>query len=135
MYIYETQIRVRYNETDRMGYLHHSIYAAYFEIARTEMMRNLGITYRDLEDSGIILPVYELNISFRQPAFYDDELTVKSILTMIPVIRLIIKYEVFNHDRQILCTATSTNVFVNALNRKPVRAPETVLEKFNPFFD
>jgi len=117
-----------------MGYLHHSVYASYFEIARTEMMRNLGISYKELEDSGIILPVYALNISFRQPAFYDDVLTVKSMLTMLPVVKLIIEYEVLNQDRLIICTATSTNVFVSVSSRKPVRAPETLIQKFNGFF-
>ncbi|HJX70366.1 MAG TPA: thioesterase family protein [Bacteroidales bacterium] len=135
MYSYETKIRVRYNETDRMGYLHHSVYVAYFEVARTEMMRSLGTSYKELEDSGILLPVYALNISYRQPAFYDDELTVKSTLAMLPVVKLIIEYEVLNPDKQVICTATSTNVFVSALSRKPVRAPETFLEKFNKFFD
>jgi acyl-CoA thioester hydrolase len=135
MYSYETKIRVRYNETDRMGYLHHSVYVAYFEVARTEMMRNMGITYKEMEDSGILLPVYALDISFKQPAFYDDVLTIKSVLTKIPVIRLIIEYEVFNHDGQVICTATSTNVFVSAQNRKPVKAPEAFLEKFNAFFE
>lgn len=135
MYSYETIIRVRYNETDRMGYLHHSVYASYFEIARTEMMRNLGISYKEMEDSGILLPVYALNISFRQPAFYDDKLTVKSMLTMLPVVKLIIEYEVINQNRQLICTATSTNVFINASNRKPIRAPESMIQKFNGFFE
>ncbi len=135
MYSYETIIRVRYNETDRMGYLHHSVYASYFEIARTEMMRNLGISYRELEDSGILLPVYALTINYRQPAFYDDELTIKSMLTMLPVIRLIVEYEVFNQDRKLICTATSTNVFISTSSRKPVRAPETLIQKFSGFFD
>jgi acyl-CoA thioester hydrolase len=135
MYSYETIIRVRYNETDRMGYLHHSVYASYFEIARTEMMRNLGISYKEMEDSGILLPVYALNISFRQPAFYDDNLTVKSMLTMLPVVKLIIEYEVINQNRQLICTATSTNVFISASSRKPIRAPESLIQKFNGFFD
>lgn len=135
MYSYETKIRIRYNETDRMGYLHHSVYVTYFEVARTEMMRNMGITYKEMEDSGILMPVYALDISYKQPAFYDDVLTIKSTLTKIPVVRLIIEYEVFNHDRQVICTATSTNVFVNEQNGKPVKAPEAFLEKFNAFFD
>lgn len=133
MYSYDTKIRVRYNETDRMGYLHHSVYVAYFEVARTEMMRNMGITYKEMEDSGILLPVYALDISFKQPAFYDDVLTIKSMLTKIPVTKLIIEYEVINPDRQVICTATSTNAFVSAIRRKPVRAPEEFLKKFDEF--
>jgi len=133
MYSYDTKIRVRYNETDRMGYLHHSVYVAYFEVARTEMMRNMGITYKEMEDSGILLPVYALDISFQQPAFYDDVLTIKSMLTKIPVTKLIIEYEVINPDRQVICTATSTNAFVSAIRRKPVRAPEEFLKKFDEF--
>lgn len=135
MYSHETVIRVRYNETDRMGYLHHAVYACYFEIARTEMLRNLGTSYKELEDSGILLPVYALNINYKQPAFYDDELTVKSMMKMLPVVRLIIEYEVVNQDKQILCTATSTNVFISTLSRKPVRAPETFIQRFSGFFN
>jgi acyl-CoA thioester hydrolase len=134
MYTYETKIRVRYNETDRMGYLHHSVYAIYFEIARTEMLRNLATSYKQLEDSGILLPVYSLNINYKAPALYDDELSVTSLLTMLPVVKLIIEYEVVNQEKQIICTATSTNVFISAQTRKPVRAPESFLEKFNEFF-
>ncbi len=134
MYSFETVIRVRYNETDRMGYLHHAVYATYFEIARTEMLRNLGTSYRELEDSGILLPVYTLNINYKHPAFYDDELKVKAMLAMLPVIKLIIEYEVSNQDKQIICTATSTNVFISASSRKPVRAPETFIQRFNGLF-
>lgn len=135
MYSYDTVIRVRYNETDRMGYLHHAVYAYYLEVARTEMLRNLGTSYKELEDSGILLPVYSLQINYRQPAFYDDELTVRSKLAMLPVIKLIIEYEVFNHTRQILSTATSINVFISAATRKPVRAPESFIQRFSRFFD
>jgi acyl-CoA thioester hydrolase len=132
---YETIIRVRYSETDRMGYLHHAAYANYFEIARTEMLRSLGTSYKELEDSGILLPVYALNIRYRQPAFYDDELIVKSLMAMLPVVKLIIEYEVINQNKQVICTANSTNVFVNAVSRKPVRAPEIFIKKFNGFFN
>lgn len=130
----ETKIRVRYDEADRMGYLHHAVYAVYLEIARTEMLRDLGTSYRELEDKGILLPVYSLTINYKLPAFYDDELTIISNLKMLPVVKLIIDYEILNQEERIICTASSANVFINASNRKPVRAPEVFLEKFNSFF-
>lgn len=135
MYSVDTKIRVRYNETDRMGYLHHSFYPVYFEIARTEMLRSIGSTYKLMEDSGIIMPVYSLNVEYKAPAFYDETLTVKSVMKELPVVRLIINYEILNENESIICTGTTTNVFVNAETRKPMRVPEDILSLFNKFVD
>ncbi|MBN2612923.1 MAG: acyl-CoA thioesterase [Bacteroidales bacterium] len=135
MVTFEIKIRVRYNETDRMGYLHHGVYPVYLEIARTEMLRSLGTSYRQLEDSGILLPVYSLNIDFKLPAFYDDELTVTCEMKMLPVVKLIIGYNVYNQNGQSICTANSVNAFVNSQTRKPIRAPESFLKKFEQYFD
>ncbi|MFO7658313.1 MAG: thioesterase family protein [Bacteroidales bacterium] len=135
MLTFETKIRVRYNETDRMGYVHHGVYPAYLEIARTEMLRSLGISYKELEDSGILLPVYSLSFDYKYPAFYDDELIVSCEMNMIPVVKLIIGYNVLNQNGQHICTAKSVNAFVNAQTRKPIRAPGLFLKKFEPYFE
>ena len=84
MYSTENKIRVRYAETDRMGYVYYGNYAQYFEVARVEMLRNLGISYKSLEDSGVILPVIDFTIKYIKPAFYDDFLTVKITLKQMP---------------------------------------------------
>ncbi len=135
MLISESRIRVRYNETDRMGYLHHGVYPVYLEIARTEMLRNLGTSYKELEDNGILLPVYSLSLNYKSPAFYDDELNITSSLTMLPVVKLIIDYNISDVNHKTICTATSINVFINAQTRKAIRAPETFLQKFEQFFN
>ncbi len=78
MFVTETQMRVRYAETDRMGYAYYGNYATYFEVARVEALRELGMSYRELEDSGILLPVRDLHIKYHKPAYYDDLLTIKT---------------------------------------------------------
>jgi acyl-CoA thioester hydrolase len=135
MYSFKTKIRVRYNETDKMGYLHHGCYPAYFEIARTEMLRHLGTNYLEIENSGIFMPIYELHINYRLPAFYDEELMVTSEISFFPVVRLVINYKIHNEKEHLICEASSTNVYVSAKTRKPVRAPEYLLKLFSPFFN
>ncbi len=135
MYMYDTTIRVRYNETDRMGYLHHGYYPIYFEIARTEMLRSVGTTYRLMEDNGIVMPVYSLRVDYKLPAFYDELLTIRSVITELPVIRLNIEYEVYNEMEIMICTGATTNVFVNGKTRKPIRATEEILERFAEYFN
>src|SRR6185503_5026559 len=96
MFISEVKIRVRYGETDRMGYAYYGNYAEYFEVARVESLRELGMNYKDLEDSGIILPVYTFNVKYMKPAFYDDLLTIKCFIKELPKTRLLFHYETYN---------------------------------------
>ena len=124
---HETKIRVRYAEADRMGYVYYGNYAMYFETARTEMLRSLGFTYKGWEDSGLILPVRELNIRYYSPAFYDDLLTVHTVLTEVPAARITFHHEVYNEDGVQLCSGKIVLVFVSAETRRPTRAPEEFL--------
>ena len=126
-FAHETKIRVRYAEADRMGYVYYGNYAMYFEAARTEMLRFLGYTYKGWEDSGLILPVRELNIRYHSPAFYDDLLTVHTVLTEVPAARITFHHEVYNQDGVKICTGKIVLVFVNAETRRPTRAPEEFL--------
>jgi len=130
---FETNIRVRYNETDRMGYLHHSYYAVYFEIARTEMLRNIGVSYRELEEKGILLPVYKLLIEYKKPAFYDDILTIRITMNKLPEVKLELDYEIYK-DKNLICKANSINVFVSTITRKPVKIPENLYNLFLKYF-
>lgn len=134
MYFFETRIRVRYGETDRMGYLYYGNYAEYFEVSRTEMFRSLGMNYREMEDQGIILPVRNLKIEYRQPALYDDLLLVRSCLKRIPVSKLDIDYEIFNEQNKLLCTGNTILVFVDAKTRKLKRAPKFFLDALGKYF-
>ena len=98
MYINETQIRVRYCETDRMGYLHHGHFIDYFEVGRTELLRSLGLSYREMEDNGVVLPVINLDIRYMAPAYYDELLTVKTFLKEKPLVKLLLGYEIYNEQ-------------------------------------
>ncbi|MBN2347281.1 MAG: acyl-CoA thioesterase [Bacteroidales bacterium] len=134
MYSFTTKVRVRYNETDRMGYLHHGVYPAYFEIGRTEMLRSLGMSYREMEDDGIVLPVSNLNIQYISPAYYDDVLIINTIIKQKPTVRLVFEYEVTNDSGKLVCQGETTLVFVNAITRKPTRAPQSFMERMEQYF-
>jgi len=124
---HETQIRVRYAEADRMGYVYYGNYAMYFETARTEMLRSLGYTYKGWEDSGLILPVREFNIRYHSPAFYDDLLSIHTIIRERPAVRITFHHEVYNEEGVKLCTGSLVLVFIDAKSRRPRQAPEEFL--------
>lgn len=133
MYSAELKVRVRYSETDRMGYVYYGNYAQYYEIGRVETFRSLGFTYKELEDSGINLPVLDLKIKYIKPAVYDDLLTVKTTITQMPEIRIHFKYEISNEE-EILNVAETTLVFFNTQKRKPCTVPDWMRLKLQPFF-
>lgn len=134
MYCTETLIRVRYGETDRMGYLYYGHYPEYFEVARTDMIRSLGISYKEMEDMGIILPVRNLNIAYKIPALYDEQLLVKACLKELPEVKLNINYEILNQKQELICTGNTVLVFVDAASRKLRRAPDFFLEAVRKYF-
>ena len=125
--------RVRYGETDQMSYVYHGNYAQYFEMGRIEWLRNLGISYKEMEESGIILPVISLNINFLISAKYDDLLSLKTTLVKKPTARIEFAYELHNEANELLTTATAVLAFVNATNGKPMRVPDFLSEKIENF--
>lgn len=127
MYTTETNIRVRYGETDQMGYAYYANYALYFEVGRTEMLRSLGFTYREWEEKGILLPVKSLSIDYISPARYDDLLTIRTTVIELPSARITFGYEVLNEKKQLICTGRTVLVFVDAASRRPSRPPESFL--------
>ena len=136
MYVAETQIRVRYAETDQMGVVYHSHYFQYFEVARAECIRDLGFTYADMEKNGIIMPVVEVQCKYLRPALYDDLLTIKTILKQLPEDHKITFYEeVYNEKKELLATGHVLLFFMNAATRKRARLPEALYQKIKPFFD
>ena len=131
----EVEIRVRYGEVDRMGYLHHGNYALYLEIGRTELIREIGLSYRDMEDQGVLLPVRNLAINYKQAALYDDVVMVRTTLSKRPAVKVIFDYTMHNQQGDLLCDARTTLVFVDAASRKPMRAPAFFNKLMDAYFD
>ena len=134
MYHSELAIRVRYGETDRMGFVYYGNYAQYFEVARVEALRELGITYKQLEDEGILLPVYSYSIQFHQPAYYDDNLLIKTCVTELPKASIHFTYKTFNEAHESLNEAETTLVFLNSNTKRPCRAPSNLLDRLSSHF-
>ena len=128
---FSTNIRVRYGETDQMGVVYHGNYASYFEIARTEWLRNLGITYKELENKGIMLPVISLFFNFIKSAKYDDVLTITVILKKKPLVKIEFDYEIYNQNKEKISTGNSVLAFINMRTYKPIKCPDYILEKLN----
>lgn len=134
MFQTEIEIRVRYSETDQMGYVYYGNYAQYFEVARVESLRSLGITYKDMEEEGIILPVLDFSIKYFRPAYYDDLLTIKVKIPSIPGARINFEYETFNVKGVLLNKAVTTLAFINKHTNKPCPAPMNVMEQISKYF-
>jgi acyl-CoA thioester hydrolase len=130
----ETKIRVRYGETDQMGYVYYGNYPLYYEVARTDMIRKIGWTYKEMEKNGIMMPVLTLNVKYIRPAYYDDELTIKVSVKNLPKIRMDFEYEVYNSDNELINKGDTTLVFVDMKTGKPTEPPQNFQEKIKPFF-
>lgn len=131
---HETKIRVTYKDTDRMGYSYYGNYPTYYEIGRTEFLRELGFTYKLLEDSGFLLPIVSMSIKYLKPAKYDDLLTVKTIYKDYHSIKVDFDYEIFNQDLELLNQGNTLLYFVDSKTRKPIRAPHFYEEKIKFYF-
>lgn len=135
MYQHDHQLRVKYGETDKMGVVYHGHYALYFEAGRTEALRALGITYRELEEQGVMLPVLEWHAKYFKPAFYDDLITIRTILKEQPGVRITFDYEVFRKGEELIAKGYTTLVFVDAHTRKPSTPSSLLMDKLQPFFN
>ena len=135
MLIHEvTDIRVRYYDTDQMGFVYYGNYARFYEIGRVEVMRYLGMNYKELEERGISMPVYDLSSRFIRPARYDDLLTIRVTVPQLPKTRFLFTYEIFNQDGLLLNTGQTTLVFVRTDTGRPCTAPNDLVEATKPFF-
>lgn len=135
MYTSETKIRVRYAETDQMGVVYHSNFFPYFEVARVEAIRQLGMSYADMEKAGVILPVVDLQCRYLRPAKYDELLTVKAILKELPHgHKMEFHHEVYNEKQELLVTAKILLYFIEAKTMKRTSMPEVLLKKLEPYF-
>ena len=135
MYISETKIRVRYGETDQMGYLYYGNYALYYEVGRAEAIRQLGFTYAALEALGVFMPVVELNVQYFRPALYDNLITVKTLLKEMPESHKISFHsELYNEEGTLLNKGTTTLVFFDPITRKKVLMHDELRHRLEPFF-
>ena len=123
------EIRTRYGETDQMGVIYYGIYPQYLEVARVEWLRSLGISYKELEALGVMLPVVSLQINSKRPARYDELLSITLTLREKPTSKITFDYQIFNEEKQLLAEANTTLVFVNKETFKPIKCPDFILEK------
>ncbi|GAB2549676.1 acyl-CoA thioesterase [Rufibacter soli] len=135
MFESEVQIRVRYAETDQMGYVYYGNYAAYFEVARTETFRQLDIHYKEMEAEGVMMPVLELKCKYIKPARYDDLLKVKLFVREKPRgARIKFEYEVYNEAQELLTIGETMMVFVDMKSGRPTAVPAEIHAKLDPYF-
>lgn len=126
---HEISLRIRYGETDQMGVVYHGNYPQFLEMGRIEWLRSLGISYRDMEKNGCMLPVVSLSLEYKKPAVYDQVITVRTHLKKIPTVRISFTYEITDEKGGLLATAETDLAFVNTRTGRPMRCPDYVLEK------
>ncbi len=124
----EFSFRVRYSETDQMGVVYHGNYAQYLELGRVEWLRSMGISYKQMEENGVMLPVISLQISYKKSIKYDDLITIRTILKKKPGVKIEFDFEIFNEDRDLLAEANVVLVFMDMKKNRPIRCPKYLLE-------
>ncbi len=125
----ETKIRVRYGETDQMGIVYHGNYAQYLEMGRIDWLRNLGISYKKMEEQGVMLPVISLSLNYKKSACYDDLIYVRTKLSKMPTASIEFDFEILNEDGEIITLAKTVLAFINMETMKPIRCPNYILDK------
>lgn len=135
MFVYESKVRVRYIETDQMGIVHHANYAQYYELARTECFEACsGMSYASMEAEGVMLPIVELQSKYIKPAYYNQVLTIKSIVKELPSVYLFVEYEIYNEAGELINTGKTTLVFVRKESRRPCRPPKNFMNNVVKYF-
>lgn len=126
---YTTQIfRIRYTETDQMGFAHHSNYLNYFEMSRIEWLNSIGFSYAGLERQGVVMPVVSAKINFKSPAYFDDPLRIRLTIEDIPRATIKIDYSIINKMDKEIANGSTTLAFLNSATNRPVRCPQSLLE-------
>lgn len=134
MFEHITYIRVRYGETDQMGYVYYGNYSLYYEQGRTEAIKSLGISYKELEDKGIMMPVADLKVRYKGPAKYDELLKVSTSVPELPSRSIAFQTKIFNEEGRLINEGETHLLFVNADTRKPCSAPDELIEALQPHF-
>jgi acyl-CoA thioester hydrolase len=127
--IHKLQFKTRYAETDQMGYIHHSIYAQYYEMGRINLMHQIGIDYKQMEKDGYILPVYTLHSKYFSPLTFDELITLVTYVKYLKGVRLAFGYEIFNEKNEKTTEGEVVLVFADAQTGKPIRPPVQFVEK------
>lgn len=125
---FDYQVRTRYSETDQMGVIYYGNYPQYLELGRVEWLRKLGVSYKQLEEEGIMLPVVSLQINYKKPALYDEILTIRTQIKNLSSTKIEFDYEILNEKEEVISTANTTLVFVDVKTWRPTRCPEKILE-------
>lgn len=128
MISFEHKLRVEYHHTDQMGIVHHSNYIKFFEAARTEWLRAAGMTYAEMERRGVMMPIVDVHVKYRQPAYYDEVLSVSVFVDELPMARMVFRYEIRGEDGRDVASGTTTLGFIDSVTRRPQRAPEWLME-------
>jgi len=129
MHFNKISFRVRYGETDQMGVVYHGNYAQYLEMGRVEWLRELGISYKNMEKNGIMLPVVSLCLDFKKSAVYDDLITVETILKKLPLVKIEFDYTIYNENQEVLALANTVLAFLNVETKRPIKCPDAILKK------
>lgn len=130
----EISFRVRYAETDQMGVVYHGNYAQYFEMGRVEWLRKFGISYKSMEENGVMLPVISLLVNYKKPIFYDDLITVRTILKNTPAVKIEFDFEIYNESQDILANAKVILAFIDINRNRPIKCPEYVMNAIKSSF-
>lgn len=135
MFVTETQVRVRYAETDKMGFVYYGNYPQYYEVGRVEAMRKLGMSYREMEEKGVMMPIASMQIKYIRPAYYDDLLTIRTIVKELPASRMHFWYEILNPEGVIINKGETVLAFINMSTGRPCAAPDYFLERMKKVFN
>ncbi len=128
MKTHSTFVKVRYAETDQMGVVYHGNYAQYLELGRIDWLSQLGISYKWMEDNGVMLPVYNLSISYKKSATFDDQLRIVTELRQTPSVRIIFDYKIYNQNDDLLTVASTELIFIDKDSNRPIKCPSYILE-------
>lgn len=134
MYQASTTVRVRYGETDQMGYVYYGVYAMYYEVARVESLRQLGLTYKEIEAMGVIMPVLENHSRFLAPGRYDEVLTIVTTVREKPGVKIRFEYEIFNQESRLIHQGETVLAFVDQKSNRPCRPPQEMQNVLEPYF-
>ena len=135
MITHDTQIRVLYRDTDKMGVVYHANYIVFYEAARNEMFRAIGLPYTLLEQMNIAMPIVEVESKYKAPAYYDDLLTVRATVKELPEVRAVVEYEVFNEAGMVINTGKTVLGYVNMDRKRPCRAPKEFIDELQKYFE
>ena len=135
MISHDTYVRVRYAETDQMGVVYYGVYPQYFEVGRAELIRSLGLTYREMEESGVVMPVVDLHVRYLRSAMYDEQLKLTTSVADLPEMRITMRTEVFNEKGKLCAAGKVVLAFMDAKTKKTVRAPEPFRQLLQQHWD